>query len=102
MWIRNEKMAYCCDLPYGPKLYLDNQADQTIVMLLMQQSGQQQQYAIFSFLIHIKRAAIDITYPILPPSQNKSPSCFQKGPSLYSLIYSHRLMKDMFWFQINR
>ena len=36
-------MAYCCDLPYGPKLYLDNQADQTIVMLLMQQSGQQQQ-----------------------------------------------------------
>lgn len=43
MWIRNEKMAYCCDLPYGPKLYLDNQADQTIVMLLMQQSGQQQQ-----------------------------------------------------------
>ena len=36
-------MAYCCDLPYGPKLYLDNQAGQTIVMLLMQQSGQQQQ-----------------------------------------------------------
>lgn len=36
-------MAYCCDLPHGPKLYLDNQADQTFVMLLMQQSGQQQQ-----------------------------------------------------------
>jgi hypothetical protein len=36
-------MAYCCDLPHGPKLYLENQADQTIVMLLMMQPGQQQQ-----------------------------------------------------------
>jgi zinc-ribbon domain len=36
-------MAYCCDLPHGPKLYLDNQANQTIVQLLMMQPGQQQQ-----------------------------------------------------------
>ncbi len=36
-------MAYYCDLPHGPKLYLDNQADQTNVMILMMQPGQQQQ-----------------------------------------------------------
>jgi hypothetical protein len=38
-------MAYCCDLPNGIRLYLDNQGDQTIVILAMQQPGQQQQSA---------------------------------------------------------
>jgi hypothetical protein len=38
-------MTYCCDLPNGIRLYLDNQGDQTIVILLMQQVGQQQQSA---------------------------------------------------------
>jgi hypothetical protein len=38
-------MTYCCDLPNGIRLYLDNQGDQTIVILLMQQPGQQQQSA---------------------------------------------------------
>jgi hypothetical protein len=36
-------MAYCCDLPNGIRLYLDNQGNQTIVTLLQQQAGQQQQ-----------------------------------------------------------
>jgi hypothetical protein len=38
-------MAYYSDLPNGIRLYLDNQGDQTIVILLMQQPGQQQQSA---------------------------------------------------------
>jgi hypothetical protein len=38
-------MAYYSDLPNGIRLYLDNQGDQTIVILLMQQAGQQQQSA---------------------------------------------------------
>ncbi len=36
-------MIYSGDLPSGQKLYLENQGEVTIVMILMQQSGQQQQ-----------------------------------------------------------